>query len=229
LSGGQKTRLGLAKVLLSAPNLLLLDEPTNHLDLPMLEWLEDWLSSFKGAVLLVSHDRVFLDRSINRVLYLDPQTHMMRAYAGNYTAYLEQSLADHERHWEAYKQQETEIRRMKQDIARTMEQSRSVERSTTPRQPNVRRLAKKVATKAKSREKKLDRYLESDERVEKPKQSWQMKVEFGALLESGKDVLRLDKASVGYGDLVLLRDVTLSIRQGERIALIGEKARANRR
>ena len=103
-----------------------------------------------------------------------------------------------------------------------MEQSRSVERSTTPRQPNVRRLAKKVATKAKSREKKLDRYLESDERVEKPKQSWQMKVEFGALPESGKDVLRLDKASVGYGDLVLLRDVTLSIRQGERIALIGE-------
>ncbi len=222
LSGGQKTRLGLAKVLLSAPNLLLLDEPTNHLDLPMLEWLEDWLSHFKGAVLLVSHDRVFLDRSINRVVYLDPQTHTARGYVGNYTAYLEQSLAEHERHWDAYKQQEAEIRRMKQDIARTFAQARSVERSTTPRQPNVRRLAKKVAAKAKSREKKLDRYLESDERVEKPKQGWQMKVEFGDLPESGKDVLQLDKVGVGYGDQVLLRDVTLSIRQGERIALIGE-------
>jgi ATP-binding cassette, subfamily F, member 3 len=222
LSGGQKTRLGLSKVLLAAPNLLLLDEPTNHLDLPMLEWLEEWLSHFKGAVLLVSHDRVFLDRSINRVVYLDPQTHTLREYAGNYTAYLEQSLADHERHWDAYKQQEAEIRRMKQDIARTMEHSRSVERSTTPRQPNVRRLAKKVAKKAKSREKKLDRYLESDERVDKPKQGWQMKVDFGDLPESGKDVLRLDKVSVGYGERVLLRDLTLSIRQGERIALIGE-------
>ncbi len=111
---------------------------------------------------------------------------------------------------------------MKQDIARTMEQSRSVERSTTPRQPNVRRIAKKVAKKAKSREKKLDRYLESDDRVDKPKQGWQMKVDFGDLPESGKDVLRLDSVSVGYGKQVLLREVTFSIRNGERIALIGE-------
>lgn len=83
-------------------------------------------------------------------------------------------------------------------------------------------IAKGVAKKAKSREKKLDRYLESDERVEKPRQAWQMKVDFGDLPDSGKDVLRLDKVSVGYGERVLLRDVTLSIRHGERIALIGE-------
>jgi ATP-binding cassette subfamily F protein 3 len=86
----------------------------------------------------------------------------------------------------------------------------------------VQSVARGVAQKAKAREKRLDRYLESDERVEKPKQAWQMKVDFGDLPESGKDVLRLDKVSVGYGERVLLRDITLAIRQGERIALIGE-------
>jgi ATP-binding cassette subfamily F protein 3 len=117
LSGGQKTRLGLAKVLLSAPNLLLLDEPTNHLDLPMLEWLETWLTGFQGAVLLVSHDRVFLDHAINRVLYLNPQTHSLREYAGNYSDF----GAEPGRAREAmgrYRDQQGEIRRMQQDIAR---------------------------------------------------------------------------------------------------------------
>ncbi len=221
LSGGQKTRLGLARVLLAEPNLLVLDEPTNHLDLSMLTWLEDWLRAFSGAAMIVSHDRVFLDRSVNQILNIDPHSHTLHEYAGNYTDYLERSLTELKRQWDQYRAQEAEIRRMKQDIARTMEQSRSVERTTTSGQPGVRRIAKKVAKKAKSREKKLDRFLESDERVEKPKPSWQMKVEFNQAPISGRDVLHLDELSVGYGESALLRDISLHIRQGERVALVG--------
>jgi ATP-binding cassette subfamily F protein 3 len=170
LSGGQKTRLGLAKVLLSAPNLLLLDEPTNHLDLPMLEWLETWLTGFQGAVLLVSHDRVFLDHAINRVLYLNPQTHSLREYAGNYSDYLEQNLAEREKQWAEYRDQQGEIRRMQQDIARMKARAAKSEwRASSVKRGGplmkqkgfkdyTQTIAKGMAKKP-NRAKKLDRYL----------------------------------------------------------------------
>jgi ATP-binding cassette subfamily F protein 3 len=198
LSGGQKTRLGLATLLLREPDLLLLDEPTNHLDLEALEWLEGFVRGYDGAVLVVSHDREFLDQTVTRILYLDPETHAVKSYTGNYSDFAAAREHERELHMESWKKQQEYVERVESDIARLKGQALGVELSTTPAQPTIRRYAKKVAKKAKSRERKLDRYLESDERVEKPKSRWNLKLDFGPPPPGGRAVLRLEEVAFSY-------------------------------
>ena len=234
LSGGQKTRLMLSRVLLGEPHLLLLDEPTNHLDVEMLEWLESWLTSFQGAALIVSHDRVFLDNTVTSILELDAAKHQIKSYPGNYSNYLEQKETERERQLNLYKDQQDEIRRMKADIARTKAQAASTERAASSIRiggPDYKikgfksyqqGIAKKVAKKAKSRERKLERFLESDELIERPGASWQMKLDFGVPPHQSRDVLIAENLSIGYlSNSPLLENLDLMIHAGKRIVLTG--------
>ena len=221
LSGGQRLKLGLCLEFARAPDFLILDEPTNHLDDAALLLLADTLVEFHGGVLLVSHDRAFLDRVATEILAVDARRGTVTRYAGNYSAYAAQRAAELERQRSRYVNEQAEIRKMRQDIARTREQARRVERSTTPSQPNVRRLAKKVARKASARETRLKRFQADPERAERPAASWRLKVEFGAA--AGSDlVLGLNDADLGYAPgAPLVERVNVELGGRERVALTG--------
>ncbi len=220
LSGGQKTRLGLAALLLDDPQLLILDEPTNHLDVTALEWLEGWLQGFAGGALIVSHDRTFLDETVTRVVAMDDRTRTARVFEGNYSAYAAAVTSELDKQWAQWRDQQVEVARLEADARQTM--ARAVHKENATKDSTQRRYAKKVAHRAKAKEARLQRYLDSMDRVDKPRPTWGLKLDFGDLPTTGQDVIALDGLTIGYDPgAPLLRDLNLTLRAGERVAVLG--------
>ena len=199
LSGGQKTRVSLGKLLLTQPDIILLDEPTNHLDMESISWLETYLGNYKGAVIIVAHDRYFLDRIVSKVIELDRGKGSV--YLGNYTAYSEKKAQLREAQMKAYLNQQQEIRHQEEVIAKLR---------SFNREKSIRR--------AESREKMLDKI----EVLEKPTDADdEMKIRLEPDIVSGNDVLTIRDLGKSFGPLHLFSHVDIDIRRGERVAIIG--------
>lgn len=203
LSGGQKTRTALCKLLLTKPDILLLDEPTNHLDLEAIEWLEQYLIAYKGTVILISHDRYFLDAITEKTLEMI--SGHINVYAGNYTEALELKKKNYEVQLKAYKLQQSEIKRQEEVI----ERYRSFNRE-------------KSIKAAESRQKALDKI----ERIKAPdKDGKASRIQFETLIKSGNDVLHIEELAKSFGEKKLFESLNIDMKRGEKTALIGENGR----
>ncbi len=220
LSGGEQARLTLAQVLLSQPDLLVLDEPTNHLDAEGSAWLGDWLAGYPGGVLVVSHDRAFLDRSVTRIVELDGIHDDLQTYPGGYTAYRAEKDGRWQRYLLDYEAQEKKRIRWEADIAATKEQARGVE-AANPRNPTLRRYARKVARKAIVRERRLRRQFDSLRWLAQPQTRPRLTLAFPGHGDPGVVVRQVEALTVHIGDRLLLDRVDLAIRGGDRILLSG--------
>ena len=200
LSGGQKTRVALGKLLLASPDLCLLDEPTNHLDLNSIEWLENYLLNYRGAVIVVAHDRYFLNRIVSHVIEIDNAA--VRSFTGDYNAYSEKKKLLRETQLRAWMNQQAEIRHQEEVIAklRSFNREKSIKR-------------------AQSREHLLERM----DRIEKPtEEKDDMTLRLVPNVQSGNDVLTISELSKGFDERTLFRDVNIEIKRGEHIAIIGD-------
>ncbi len=217
MSGGQQTRLGLARLLLDAPDLLLLDEPTNHLDLAGLLWLEGFVRRFRGAVLVVSHDRVFLDRVVSKVVAIEGGT--ARVYPGGYSAYAEAVQHEEAQQWQTFRRQERTRERLEEEIRREQERARRTELSTIDFAPRAK--ARKGARQAKVKERRLERAIQSTDWVDKPRPEWEVKLDFSSVPPGSRQVVVAESLRHSYGDRAILQGVDLHVRAGERIVLTG--------
>lgn len=199
LSGGQKTRVSLGRLLLSRPDVILLDEPTNHLDLNSIRWLEGYLSNYDGAVIIVSHDRYFLDRIVTKVVEIENTKSTI--YHGNYSYYATKREEVRLSKYRAYMNQQAEIKHQEAVISKLKQFNRE-----------------KSIKRAESREKMLDRI----ERLDKPQEVHdEMRLALTPDIESGNDVLLVEKLTKSYGSNTLFTDIGMDIKRGERVALIG--------
>lgn len=199
LSGGEKTRVLLGKLLLKKPALLLLDEPTNHLDSEAIEWLEVFLKQYKGTVILISHDRYFLDQVVNRIFEIHNKK--LKTYNGNYSDFIKASAIEKELELKKFEDQQKDIKKQEESIERLKAFGRE-----------------KHLKRARSKEKALAKVdvLDKPEAYRK-----KAKIEFNPSVTSGNDVLQLRDISMGYGERILFKDLNLDIYRGEKVALIG--------
>lgn len=203
LSGGQKTRVALCKLLLTSPDILLLDEPTNHLDLDAIEWLEEYLKAYKGTMIIISHDRFFLDAITNKTLELI--NGIIDSYNGNYTAFIELKKQNYEVMLKAYNLQQAEIKRQEEIITRYKSFNRE-----------------KSVRAAESRQKALDKI----ERIDAPhKEQKASRIKFETQIKSGNDVLYIENLAKSFGEKLLFQGLNMDIKREEKLALIGENGR----
>ncbi|HLO98317.1 MAG TPA: ABC-F family ATP-binding cassette domain-containing protein, partial [Fimbriimonas sp.] len=198
LSGGEKTRLAIARLLLEEPDLLILDEPTNHLDLQATEWLENWIRGYHGAILLVSHDRTFLENTAQRVIHMADG--MVKSYPGTFEKYRQLRAEEEARLAEVAKRQDQEIARMDEYVRRFMNSQRTAQ--------------------ARGRLKMKDKLIQS--KVSAPKSDRQMAGGFGAAARSGDLVVQTKKLDVGFDDGTLINGLDWTVQMGERWGIVGE-------